>query len=68
MGELGDRRVVGGGRGEGHVARIPDEGDVPRAVRLLADYDYLHTRYYGDASQRDFHISLTTGPSGRRLD
>ena len=49
--------MVGGGRGEGHVARIPDEGDVPKAVRLLADYDYLHTRSYGDASQRDFHIS-----------
>jgi hypothetical protein len=37
--------------------RIPDEGDVPKALRVLADYDYLHTRYYGDASQHDFHTS-----------
>jgi hypothetical protein len=38
-------------------ARIPDEGNVPKALRILADYDYLHTRYYGDKSQHDFHIS-----------
>jgi hypothetical protein len=37
--------------------RIPDEGDVPKALRVLADCDYLHTRYYGEASQHDFHIS-----------
>jgi hypothetical protein len=37
--------------------RIPDEGDVPKALRVLADYEYLHTRYYGDASQHDFHTS-----------
>ena len=37
--------------------RIPDEGNVPKALRVLADYDYLHTRYYGDESQHDFHIS-----------
>ena len=24
---------------------------------LLADYDYLHTRYYGSEGQTDFHIS-----------
>lgn len=37
--------------------RIPDEGNVPKALRVLADHDYLHTRYYGDESQHDFHIS-----------
>jgi hypothetical protein len=37
--------------------RIPDEGNVPKALRVLADRNYLHTRYYGDASQHDFHIS-----------
>jgi hypothetical protein len=37
--------------------RIPDEGDVPKALRVLADCDYLHTRYYGDTTQHDFHIS-----------
>jgi hypothetical protein len=37
--------------------RIPDEGNVPRALRVLADHNYLHARYYGDESQYDFHIS-----------
>jgi hypothetical protein len=37
--------------------RIPDEADVPKALRILADYEYLHARYYGDESQHDFHIS-----------
>lgn len=37
--------------------RIPDEGDVPKALRLLADHDYLHTRYYGSEQQTDFHVS-----------
>lgn len=37
--------------------RIPDAGNVPKALRVLADHDYLHTRYYGDESQHDFHIS-----------
>jgi hypothetical protein len=37
--------------------RIPDEGNVPKALRVLADHDYLHTRYYGGDSQHDFHIS-----------
>jgi hypothetical protein len=36
--------------------RIPDEGNVPKALRVLADYDCLHSRYYGDESL-DFHIS-----------
>jgi hypothetical protein len=37
--------------------RIPDEGDVARALRLLADHDYLHTRSYGSEQQTDFHVS-----------
>lgn len=37
--------------------RIPDEADVPKALRVLADYDYLHARHYGDESQHDFRIS-----------
>jgi hypothetical protein len=33
--------------------RIPDEDDVPKALRVLADHDYLHTRYYwADRLQR----------------
>ena len=35
---------------------VPDEGDARRAVRCLADYDYLHIRHYGDGGQRDIHI------------
>jgi hypothetical protein len=37
--------------------RLPDEADVPKALRLLADYDYVLTRYYGSERQTDFHIS-----------
>lgn len=37
--------------------RIPDEGDVPKALRVLADHEYLHARYYGDRSQRDFDLA-----------
>jgi hypothetical protein len=37
--------------------RIPDEDDVPKALRVLADLEYLHTRYYGVEKQADFHIS-----------
>ena len=37
--------------------RLPDEGDVPKALRVLADFDYLHARYYGDDKQTDFHVS-----------
>ena len=37
--------------------RIPDEGNVPKALRTLADCDYVHARYYGDQSRHDFHIS-----------
>ena len=37
--------------------RIPAERDVPKALRVLADHDYLHTRYYGSEQQTDFHVS-----------
>lgn len=37
--------------------RIPDERDVPKALRALAEHDLLHTRYYGDERQDDIHIS-----------
>jgi hypothetical protein len=37
--------------------RIPDEEDVPKALRVLADHDYVHTRYYGSQRQTDFNVS-----------
>jgi hypothetical protein len=37
--------------------RIRDEDRVPKALRVLADFDCLHARYYGDDEQHDFHIS-----------
>jgi hypothetical protein len=37
--------------------RIPDEDDVPKALRVLADHDYLHSRYYGVEQQTDFNVS-----------
>lgn len=37
--------------------RIPDEHVVPRALRVLADHRYLHTRYYGSRQQTDYHVS-----------
>ena len=37
--------------------RIPDEATSRKALRVLADHDYLHTRYYGDETQTDFHVS-----------
>lgn len=37
--------------------RILDEGRVAKALRVLADFDCLHARYYGHAEQHDFHIS-----------
>jgi hypothetical protein len=36
--------------------RIPDERMVPKALRVLADRDYLHTRYYG-VEETDYHVS-----------
>jgi hypothetical protein len=37
--------------------RIPDEDDVPKALRVLADYDYVHSRYYRSERQTDFNVS-----------
>jgi hypothetical protein len=37
--------------------RIPNENDVPKALRVLADHDYIHTRYYGSERQTDFNVS-----------
>jgi hypothetical protein len=37
--------------------RLSDETDAPKALRVLADHQYLHTRYYGSERQTDFHIS-----------
>jgi hypothetical protein len=37
--------------------RIPDEEDVPKALRVLADHDCVHTRYYGSERQTDFNVS-----------
>ena len=37
--------------------RIPDQDNVPKALRVLADYEYVHTRYYGEESLYDFRTS-----------
>jgi hypothetical protein len=37
--------------------RIPHEEDVPKALRILADHRYVHTRYYGTQQQTDFIVS-----------
>jgi hypothetical protein len=37
--------------------RLPDEADVPKALRVLADHNYVHARYYGSEQQTDFHVS-----------
>jgi hypothetical protein len=42
--------------------RIPDEYEVPKALRVLADHDCLHWRYYSSREQTDYHVA---GPSGR---
>jgi hypothetical protein len=36
--------------------RIPNEEDVPKALRVLADHDYVHARYYGSDQQTDFQV------------
>lgn len=36
--------------------RIPDEQDGPKALRVLANHDYVHTRYYGSEQQTDFKV------------
>ena len=37
--------------------RIIDENRVAKALRVLADFECLHARYYGHDEQHDFHIS-----------
>ena len=37
--------------------RILDERWVGKALRVLADFDCLHERYYGHDAEHDFHIS-----------
>jgi hypothetical protein len=37
--------------------RLPDETDVPKVLRVLADREYLHARYYGEDRIEDFHLS-----------
>jgi hypothetical protein len=37
--------------------RIPDEENVPKALRALADHNYVHTRYYGSGQHTDFNVS-----------
>ena len=36
--------------------RLPDEATVPKALRVLADCQYTHARYYGFGKQEDFRI------------
>ena len=37
--------------------RLPDEAEVAKVLRVLADHKYHHARYYGDGKQTDFHVS-----------
>ena len=37
--------------------RILDEGRVAKALRVLADFDCLHARYYSRDEEHDFQIS-----------
>jgi hypothetical protein len=36
--------------------RLPDETYVPKALRMLADFNYVHARYYGPGKQQDFRV------------
>ena len=36
--------------------RLPEETQVSKALRVLADVNYLHTRYYGSGKQEDFRV------------
>ena len=38
-------------------ARLPDKTDVAKVLRVLADREYLHARYYGEDGVQDFHLS-----------
>jgi len=35
---------------------LPDENHVSKALRVLADVNYLHTRYYGSGKQQGFRV------------
>lgn len=37
--------------------RLPDEDNVLKALRVLADFDYLHARNYGHGEQHDLHVT-----------
>ena len=37
--------------------RIPNEDRVPKALRTLADYEYLYARHYGSGQRTDYHLS-----------
>jgi hypothetical protein len=37
--------------------RLPDETEVPKALGILADHDYLHTRYYGSLHPTDYKVN-----------
>ena len=36
---------------------IPEEQSVQKALRILSDYPYLHSRYYGAHGMHDVHLS-----------
>ena len=41
----------------GMWVRIPDDGRVPEALLVLADFDCLFARYYGRDEQHDFNLA-----------
>ena len=58
--ELAGRELYLGYAREGRSAlwlRLPNEQDVSKALRVLADCDYLHARYYGSNTTEDFAVS-----------
>jgi hypothetical protein len=48
--------------------RLPDKADVPKVLRVLADFDYLHMRYYGADGQTDYQISRSETQPREPLD
>jgi hypothetical protein len=58
--EVAGRELYLGYAREGRSAlwlRLPNQEDVSKALRVLADYDYLHARYYGFNTWKDFIVS-----------
>ena len=58
--ELAGRELYLGYAREGRSAlwlRLPNEEDVSKALRVLADHHYLHARYYGFNTTEDFVVS-----------